>query len=400
MKRVALALLVLTAAPAAADRVTALKYFRSGEKAYRAQSFAAAAQAFYQAFQELPLPEIAFSAAQAYRRQYRIDHERANVERAVEMYRFYLDKVTSGGRVGDAADSLGEMEAELARLGGPKSKAPAVAHTQLGVTVNLAGTSATTSLTEIDDAKSSAPAIAVTATIDGKPIAPDTLVDVEPGEHQFHVEAKGFAPADKKGIALAGKADFIEFELKPLPAQVTIATESGARVNVDGRGVGIAPFQQLTLEAGRHVVTFSRRGREPVSREIVIERGQTFTLHQPLVPTRQRRSVKWVLLGAGALAIVTGASGIAAVVADGNASDKLAELEQGSQDASVLASYRQSRDRRDQLVTATWIAGSATLAVAAAAAILYFADSPSTEGVRVTPFVSESSGGASLITRF
>ncbi|MEO7093497.1 MAG: PEGA domain-containing protein [Polyangiales bacterium] len=401
MTRFAVVLAVmLSTSVASADRQSALKYFRSEEKAYRAQNFAAAAQSFYQAFQELPLPEIAFSAAQSYRRQFRVDKKREYVERAVEMYRFYLDKVKSGGRVGDAADSLGEMELELAKLGGARKEAPVVELTQLGVTVDLVGVSAATSMKEIDETRSAAPAIPVIATLDGKPVEPDKLIDVEPGDHVFHVEAEGFAPADKKGHAVKGRGDFVEIELQPLPAHVAITTERGARVSVDGRGIGTAPFAAVSLAAGRHVVTIVQRGREPMSREILVGQGETLAIDQPLVPTRQRRAVKWVALGAGVLGVITVTTGIAAVVEDSSAEAKLERLRMGSQEASVLADYRRARDTRDQLVNGTWIAGGAALAVGAIAVIMFYADTPSAEGVRVTPFASANAGGASVIGRF
>ena len=44
-------------------------------RAYAAQNFEAAAADFYEAYKALAMPEIAFSAAQAYRRLYRIDRE-------------------------------------------------------------------------------------------------------------------------------------------------------------------------------------------------------------------------------------------------------------------------------------------------------------------------------------
>ena len=72
----ALAILLALCAVAAAqavDNKAAERYFRAGAKAYAAQNFEAAATNFDEAYKALPLPEIAFSAAQAYRRLYRID---------------------------------------------------------------------------------------------------------------------------------------------------------------------------------------------------------------------------------------------------------------------------------------------------------------------------------------
>ena len=134
----ALVIIVLLATAAAADdRATAEQYFRAGAKAYAAQSFEAAAAHFEEAYRALALPEIAFSTAQAYRKLYRVDPKPQYVKRAVELYRVYLDKVKKGGRVGDAADSLGEMERELSRLGAHKIEAlPTVERTRIGVHVS------------------------------------------------------------------------------------------------------------------------------------------------------------------------------------------------------------------------------------------------------------------------
>ena len=118
-------------AKAHADKKLAAAYFRAGEKAYLAQNFEAAAKNLDEAFKELPAPEIAFSAAQAYRRAHRVKANAAYVARSVELYRFYLSKVTQGGRVGDAADNVGEMERELVALGGVKTAARVEQKTRL-----------------------------------------------------------------------------------------------------------------------------------------------------------------------------------------------------------------------------------------------------------------------------
>jgi tetratricopeptide (TPR) repeat protein len=116
MKWLITILLVAGVAHADDKRAEAERYFKAGAKAYAAQSFAAAAADFDEAYKALPMPEIAFSAAQAYRRLYRVDPKPEYVRRAVELYRVYLEKVKTGGRVGDAADSLGELEREMDRL--------------------------------------------------------------------------------------------------------------------------------------------------------------------------------------------------------------------------------------------------------------------------------------------
>jgi len=403
VKRVVVLLLVVLLGVAHADRKVALKYFRAGEKAYTAQQFAAAAQNFYEAYKILPLPEIAFSAAQAYRRQYRIDQSPEAVRRAVELYTAYLAKVKEGGRVGDAADSLGEMERELDKLGGgDKLTAPTVVErTQLGVTVNLTGGGGDDRMNEIEDTRRAVDAIEVKTWIDGALVAPDKMIEVAPGEHVVRAEAVGFAPKEQKHPAPKGHSELVELELEALPAKVTIATERGARVSIDGRGIGDAPVAALLLPAGRHVLTIVRAGRHPVSRELVLGRGQQLTVTQPLEPTARRKSVKFVAGVAIGLGVITLATGVGALVQDREAQDLLAELRTGNHPPGTIGlDYANARDFRDQLVTGTWVAGTATVGVGLVAGFLYYFDTPSAEGLRVAPLAAGGASGAQIIGRF
>ena len=113
-----LAMLAMLAPVASADdqRIEAEKYFRTGERLLNAGEYAAAASSFEDAYEILPLPEIAFSAAQSYRLAYVKDQQPARLKRAVELYRLYLEKVKSGGRVNDATNALLELEPQLQRM--------------------------------------------------------------------------------------------------------------------------------------------------------------------------------------------------------------------------------------------------------------------------------------------
>lgn len=410
--RTATALLVIAmlVGTAAADRKKALGYFRAGEKAYQAQNFEAAAINFYEAYKELPLPEIAFSAAQAFRRAHRVKANVEYVRRAVELYRFYLDKVTTGGRVGDAADSLGEMKTELEKLDPTRTAAaatpaaPIEERTRLGVNVSFVGQSAEArgeTMSEIDDTTGITKAeadISLIASIDGKPVEPYTMIDVTPGEHVVSVSAPGFAQIERKEVAVKGNAALIPIALQPLPATVTIQTERGARVSVDGSGVDATG--PVELAAGRHVVTIVRTGRKPVARELIVSRGQVTTVVQPLEPTLRRRAVKWVVIGGGVLAVLTVGAAGGAIYEDDRANEKLALLQQGNSDPSVLDGYLRARDIRDQSVGGVWFVGGATIAVGLTAAFLYFFDTPTAEGLRVEPIAAPGVGGAQVIGRF
>jgi hypothetical protein len=388
-----LPLLLISSLAHADDRAAAERYFRAGAKAYAAQSFEAAATDFDEAYKALPLPEIAFSAAQAYRRLYRVDPKPEYVRRAAELYRTYLDKVKTGGRVADAADNLADVQHELDKLerAGAKFGSTEVAHTRLGVSITSGGDAG--AVTEIGDATGQA-THGLHATIDGKQVEPFALVDVDSKEHVLAIAADGYFPAEKKVMAVEGQSQLIELELRPRPAQVTVVTEDGADVAVDGRAAGT----HLELTAGKHVIEIIHRGREPFGREVTVTRGQELRLDAPLAPTARRRAVPYVLGGAGLLALAAGATAILASSQDSDASKLRDQLRAGNAAPSVANRYDSAVTARDHDVTATWVLGSAALAAATAGALLYWFDRPTAEHLQLAP--TASGGTVSFSGRF
>jgi PEGA domain len=400
----------------AEDRAAAERYFRAGAKAYAAQNFAAAAADFDEAFENLAMPEIAFSAAQAYRRRYRVDPDPSFVHRAIELYRAYLAKVTTGGRVGDAADNLAEMERELDKLksaGKDTSRARPLARsierTRLGIGVTIADQGAdqaadqtadqaagdATRVREIGDvAGALLPGLA--ATLDGKPLEPFALVEVSAGEHTVKVSADGYVPAEKTTRTVAGQSQLIEVELRPRPARVTIATETDARIAIDGRTVATAPTAPLELAAGKHLLTIVRRGREPFGKELVVARGQAIALTAPLVQTARRRAVPYFLGGAGVFALGALTTGVLAAVHDDRAGALRAQITLGNRPPSDGDGFDREVTARDHAVTATWLLGGAALAAGAVGALALWFDTPTAEGKHLVPALSPARDGASV----
>jgi hypothetical protein len=406
MKRV-LALVVLvawvltTGVAHAEDRAAAERYFRAGAKAYAAQNFAAAAANFDEAFRAQPMPEIAFSGAQAYRRLFRVDARPAYVRRAVELYRAYLAQVKTGGRVGDAADNLAEMQRELDKLGAAGATAgPLIAHTRLGISVTLADQQAgdASTMREIGDATGEAATRGLHATIDGKPVDAFALVDVEPTEHVIGVVADGYFAVEKKTLAVSGQAQLIEVELEPKPASVAVTTEDDARISIDGRTIATAPTAALELPAGRHVLAVIHRGREPFARELTVARGEQLTVAALLAPTPRRKAVPWVLGGASVLAASAITTGVLAYVHDGRAASARDQIDSGNRPPADLETYDLEVSSRDRYVTATWVLGGAAIAASTVGTLLYLFDTPSREGLWITP--TTTGGGISYSGRF
>ena len=410
MRLLVVALIIALTATASADQKAAEKLFRAGEKAYKAQKFLVAARNFEEAYKELAAPEIAFSAAQAYRRQYRVDPTHIEyAELSVKYYKIYLnDAKETGRRLGDAADSLGEMARVLERTGSSgKMGAAQEKKTLLGVSVVFADrtvAAAKPGMHEIADDmdKDDTDKDAVTAKtfIDGKPVELDALVDVTPGDHVVRAEAPGYKPVEQTTHVVTGVPRNVELTLQPLPAHVTVKTEEGASISVDGRGVGDVRAP-LELDGGSHVIKVVRPGRKPVAHEVVVTRDQKLTLDIDLHPTTRRRAVPWVIgVGGGVAVGFAGFFLLGAKYSDTQARDRLAELQSGNQPREVLDEYNDWKRRRDLGVDFAIISGGVAVAVGLTAAWMYYFDEPSSEGVKVVPYSSGMGGGAAISGRF
>ena len=383
----------------AGDRAKAEAYFRAGSEAFKNQSYAAAAQQFELALAELALPEIAFSAAQSYRRQYFIAPrpDPAIAKRAVELYRKYLDQVKTGGRVRDASDGLAEMLRELDKHTPTEPvivAAPAKPATRLAISV-VAADARKPELTELATLATSE-TLAATATLDGKRIELFVPIEVTAGEHAITASADGYFSQSVQRRAVEGVTDLVELALEPRPARLEIATEAGVRIAIDGR----AGARSQDVAAGTHVVALTRRGRVPQLRELTLARGERRKLSVELAKTGRRRAVPWAIAGAGALAVVAGAGTVVALRADHDMAaiaDKRASA--GITDTE-LREYRRAAGRRDSSRDLAWISGGAAVATALIAGGLYWFDNPSTERIRIVPDATGTSIGAAAAGRF
>jgi hypothetical protein len=352
---VAAALALCLASPAAADdRGAAEQFFRIGADAYKSGKFDAAAANFDRAYENLKAPEIAFSAAQAHRLQYQVDRDPARLKRAIELYQAYITGAPDGARRKDALVYLERLRDALDKI---DPKQIAVAKERPSVYVSIA----------LDRAR---------ITLDGTTIERHTSIDVAPGEHVVAASADGYVPQEQR-IRVGNERAMIAFELVPRPATIAIKSEADARITVDGRPV-LLRGMSTDVPAGTRWITVSARGRTPISREVTLEPGQAVTLDAPLQPTAQRRAVRWVEVGAGALLATTAITTTVAIAADFSAADL---RDRKPLLASDTARYTQLRDRRDTFRNLSFGLGAAALVTAGAALVMYYADDPSADAL-------------------
>jgi tetratricopeptide (TPR) repeat protein len=359
------------AGPAAADdRSAAEQFVRIGADAYKSGKFDAAAANFDRAYENLKAPEIAFSAAQAHRLQYQVDRDPARLKRAIELYQAYVTGAPDGAKRKDALVYLERLRDTLDKID-PRQIVAAKDKPSLYVSIAL------------DQAR---------ITVDGNAVERYTAIDVTPGEHVVAASADGYVSQEQR-IRVDQKPAMIAFELAPRPATIAIKSQPDARITVDGRPV-LLRGTSTEVPAGTRWITVSARGRRPISREVVLKPGQELTLDAPLQPTTQRRAVRWVEIGAGALLVGTLATTAFAIKADFSAAD-LRDRDPLSQ--TDAADYQRLRDRRNTLRTTSFVLGGAALVTAGVALVMYYTDDPSTDAL-LRPIESKPDRGFTPMT--
>jgi hypothetical protein len=390
---------------AQADAVERAKAsFRAGATAYAAGEYLAAIQALDAAYTLTPVPAIAFSLAQAERKQYFVAHQREHLDRAITLFRRYVEQVPSGGRRADALDALAQLE--------PLALAPSAAGAR------TTGGSDAVRRTRLM-IMSEAPGAAI--SIDGDPPLPSPRIrEVEPGKHRVEVTAQGFYADQRELTAVAGDLIPEVVTLRERPATVTIAAPSGAEIYVDGAyarhgGDNVV----LELPSGIHRLAIAESGHRVHARTLELERGKAVALRVDLEPTLQRKAANVLFItGAGALA-ASGLFGAIAIGAEDRAQQFLMRQSAGNVGSSALAAYDDDLATRDRFRIAT----AASLASAAGLFItgffLYQLDRPASEeihrpsgeplrrtvsnvvsSVSVAPFVAPNDARATLRIAF
>ena len=344
----ALALSLLFALAPTAEQGTARQLFDAGSLAYRRGRYADAARAFEAAYRLMPAREVAFSLAQAQRRQYFVDRDPARLARAVALYRVYLDETPEGGRRADAVEQLQNLEPLLRQVSEQEPTEDPLPATELIVYAAQPG---------------------ATASVDGGPAAPvPAIFVVTPGDHRVTVNASGFRAAEVAATAVRDRLVPVHVDLAELPALLQLRANRQSRILVDGREVGYAPLAgPLELASGKHTLSVTKPGHVAGERVIELRAGEKAAFNVKL-PRTVQRDVAWGLLGTSAALAVGGAVTIGLSFRTQDRAQDIAALSgvrniSGAQ-RQQLADDVQARDRLRGATIGLWTTAAVTGIVA------------------------------------
>jgi hypothetical protein len=382
--------------PDAQARREAKRLFRAGEQAYHAGKYAMAADAFEASYALMPAPQIAFSAAQAHRLQYFVDKDPRRLERAVELFRVYLDQTPRGGYRDIAVTHLSEIEPILLRLQGTTGAAP-------GGLLREQPRLAEVMLTS--------PVEGAEGSIAGTSGALPLKVELEPGRYQATVTARGYQRGAKTIDVVAGRFFVVEVPLRPIPARLSVRTGDQATVLIDGRAAASTPLRSpVELSAGSYVLAVRKRGHRLWSRELDVDRGEAVTVAVELRRTRQRM-LSYAVFGVGGLVLSGGVLSNLYAARAGREARLLADkYEADGFTREELAEYERHRTERNRATLGAYTLYGATAATALGGFLLYWLDLPDVERVqrrgpgreqrRITPILAPDVAGVSVSGRF
>lgn len=325
----------------AASVELARSLFNAGAQAYSVGKYAAAIKAFEQAYRLAPRPTIAFSMAQAHRRQYVLTKQPENLRGAVKYYREYTSKVEQGGRVDDAASALAELEPLVAKLDAASPTGPAPESQPAPPSKSLAAQlMVSPAVTE------------AMVSLDGAPPSPVPFIkDVDPGKHKLKVTADGYFDYERElDVKPGAVVPVLDVPLREKPARLTIQCQPGADVSIDGRLVTTTPLlSPLDLPGGRHFIAVTKGGHKPFSQDIDVKRGEAKTLTFKLETTAQRIISYTSLIGGGVSAGLGVVISLLALGEQAKAEQILAAKSRHNITTEDVDAYNNARTQRDEL---------------------------------------------------
>lgn len=116
--------------------------------------------------------------------------------------------------------------------------------------------------------------------------APPALhLDLIAGNHRIECRRAQHEPYQETIRIVPGELSRRSVELKKYKGIVSLTTQAGAEIYIDGTLVGVTPFRRpLELDAGSHLVTIKKSGFNTWSSQVTVEAKKTLPLHITLSP--------------------------------------------------------------------------------------------------------------------
>jgi tetratricopeptide (TPR) repeat protein len=113
--------------------------------------------------------------------------------------------------------------------------------------------------------------------VDGKEKGetPSVLSNVRLGGHAIRIAKEGYEPYEEQVKVVEGERKKISASLKRVAGSLFVNTDpSGTSVFVDGRSVGMSPYEGKDLSSGTHRVRVVKEGYETWEKDVVVEAGK------------------------------------------------------------------------------------------------------------------------------
>ena len=235
------------------------------------------------------MPEIAFSAAQAYRRLYQIEPKPEYVRRSIELYQRYLARREDRWPRRRCRRQPRRDEARARQARGRRRLDDRVEIDRGPHAARRQRQRARSSDDRARDAARDRGAARVstvkglTASIDGKKVEPFALVDVDAKEHVISVAADGYFPVEKKTLAVAGQSTVRRCRAPARSRRSVVDQDRRRRPHHSSTAGPSRPRRapRSRSRAGKHLSTVLHNGREPFGKELAVVRGQQLTLTRP-----------------------------------------------------------------------------------------------------------------------
>ena len=113
--------------------------------------------------------------------------------------------------------------------------------------------------------------------VDGKEKGetPSVVSNVRLGGHVIRIVKEGYEPYEEQVRVVEGERKKVSVSLKRLVGTLVVSTDPpGASIFIDGRSVGVSPYEGRDLSSGAHRVRVVKEGYDILEKDVMVEAGR------------------------------------------------------------------------------------------------------------------------------